>query len=617
MRALFLLLTLLLTFTANARLSSSDLQRLEVSLGNNLGFENNLAGWSNSGGTFSHVTESASVGAGRGSASFDASSTDQYIVTGATAIDKIAQGQACGASIYAQNADGYQMQLLDASDSDAVIASASMTADANNFVKTTLAVSSCPSSVKIKIVSTGDNGLVILDGGRIDSNPYNGVSVAEQSSWVDCTDKINLGAAYGSYTDLEARRRRVGDSVEVMLSFKTGTPANTTATIAFNDIEVDGSKLSSGKVMLGVAHAHGGSVLYSYPTNVKTLDVTWNGTNLQFVARGNNNYQTLSDNSSDFFGTGDAVWVRFIAPIKGWSAKKDYTLIPFESGSQYIRYDGHTSIVGASNFEQFKTRKYNKDANGNDTSYLISDENNGTTGTTLTAERDCYFDIWASIYVNNSPYSLFVRRYNSSGTVLETVDMTSGYSITAPINFRMNKGDYIRLATNGSGTPVDASENTYLVVKATPLKATALGALPKEEYTYIDIVRDHTSDASTAQTCTDIGPHTINLINSSNTGVAIVSSNKISLNSGSYSYKFTVIVHPSFAVWNKVALYNVTDSAYVPNYAVAPSYSQGPNTLVLEGDLSLSSTKEYELRVWGDNGLTTYVMGTRAKIIKR
>jgi len=179
----------------------------------------------------------------------------------------------------------------------------------------------------------------------------------------------------------------------------------------------------------------------------------------------------------------------------------------------------------------------NYDGNKEDTSNFLEDDNTGSF-TKFTASKDCYFDI--SAYIQNTAgtnsLALFLKRYNSLGVEQEDYthysqeDNTAyamGTTTTAP--FRMNKGDYaviFRVETDG------VPNGAWVTIKATPLVAEALVAIPRK---LVAVAKDVKSDSTNGGTFSNGAwrVRTLNVLEGDQSFVSL-SGNQIILQEGRY-----------------------------------------------------------------------------------
>jgi hypothetical protein len=444
MKFLVLLLSLTITFTANARLSDADLQRLDASVGFNLGFEHNLAGWSNSGGTFAQETTEANVGMGKASASFDASAADQYVVTNAIVLDKTDVGKACGISVYAKgDSDSYQLQMLDATDSDSVIASSSLAATASTFERTAINIASCPAQIKIKVISVVDGDVIYLDRGKVGQNVFRKEPISEDivyNKYLPSNDSSTLPAI--TFDNLI-----IGEEYTVNFHancYYGGVPTGAVGAIMYHNGVAIGDVLmqaSSGSV--SAIRAQGNAIARITAT---ATTVTFSHTGQGYCA-GN--------------GTTSQTWAQLIH-----HKKSNNILVPFESGAESIRGSGVAGRSGS--FMYFSSTV-------GEISEYGTVVNDGTNGFNFIPNQDVIVDTHLSGYDggdSNTTANIDISgntvcySYTGSG-------MTSGPARPSICGFsgKMTKGQMLRYSSS-------TLSSAWFSLSVRPVKASALGALP-------------------------------------------------------------------------------------------------------------------------------------------
>jgi len=291
------------------------------------------------------------------------------------------------------------------------------------------------------------------------------------------------------------------------------------------------------------------------------------------------------------------VWLNVIA-----EADAIRTIAEVDMGSQFIRYDGFSSRDG-SGFIKFKTRQYNLDGNGGDTSLLFSDDNFGTY-TKITAEKDCYFDVTGIFRNSTAALNAFLWKYNSLGTLIEQFEVyspTPNQFATQSYQLRMTKGDYFLIKANTTLT--DDLDSCILQVKATPFKTEALVAIQKQETAY---VAHNTFDNTTQGGDAVSGAWRIPTMNelTGNTSFISLAGSQLVLEKGTYLIDgFT-----SFYLVNNFQsrLYNVSDgqTVAVGSKGHSSSVTAAGGFSYIKGTISLykTTTLEFQARV-----ATTYL----------
>lgn len=131
-------------------------------------------------------------------------------------------------------------------------------------------------------------------------------------------------SSFGSITNASYLSRQVGDSLEVRISFKAGTPTSSIASITLSGISIDSNKLSSNsfgtKVGMYTYMATGAAVnVYSDPT---AGDIFFDGstTNTLYFAISTASNAYVKASASSISNTGGGVIIDFKIPIAGWSS---------------------------------------------------------------------------------------------------------------------------------------------------------------------------------------------------------------------------------------------------------------------------------------------------------
>lgn len=151
-----------------------------INLLKNPGFESGITvGWANTGGTFAAVSTGGNLLIGKGSATFTASASGQFVQSTAYNVPNGLFGQACAGSIIYKGADtGLKLQVVDGSAN--ILAQQVLSAQT---VATTVSLPFvCPSSgtVRLKVISSAASSLVALDQTSLGSNALIALSQAYQ-----------------------------------------------------------------------------------------------------------------------------------------------------------------------------------------------------------------------------------------------------------------------------------------------------------------------------------------------------------------------------------------------------------------------------------------------------
>lgn len=164
----FLLLTLLLLPSLVLGQTTGSQKKYDppFNLLDNGNFEKKTSGWTNSGGTFAHVTSGSNLLFDKGSATFDASATSQYVQTKLYTVTEGLKGAKCMARIYYKGGDAnLVLKALDGSSNllgSTVLTALSATGPAS-------VVFSCPSSgsLRLRVESTANAAIIALDNAHV------------------------------------------------------------------------------------------------------------------------------------------------------------------------------------------------------------------------------------------------------------------------------------------------------------------------------------------------------------------------------------------------------------------------------------------------------------------
>lgn len=144
-------------------------------------FEKKLSGWTNSGGTFSHVVSGSNLIFDKGSATFDASATSQYIQSKLYTVPEGLKSANCMGRLYYKGGDSnLVLKVLDGSSN--LLGSATFSAASSTLPLSVVFV--CPSSgsIRLRVESTANAAIVALDNAHIGISD-NMLLVGQASLW--------------------------------------------------------------------------------------------------------------------------------------------------------------------------------------------------------------------------------------------------------------------------------------------------------------------------------------------------------------------------------------------------------------------------------------------------
>lgn len=270
---------------------------------------------------------------------------------------------------------------------------------------------------------------------------YNTGSVVDD--WKPAT--LTPSAGFGTPTNQFYFLRREGDSAFFKGTFKAGTVAGTTASIALSGLTIDSSKLPTTTNKTKVGHWN---VLYTSagPTISADYAIFYDGsdtTNLYFGYRvGSNQY--VKDTGSTIFTNTDDVSFEFAVPILGWGSAQ---VLSSDTDSRVVAasYYGNTSgrSVDTSNPLRFENKDY--DTHG------MCTGGSGGFSVTIPAPGVYSFEFCAGLTANKEIY-VYKNGSNYYGSAIfaaaSSTSVHSNYSFEG--NFRA--GDVVDIRTEAAVT---------------------------------------------------------------------------------------------------------------------------------------------------------------------
>jgi len=216
-----------LAIATTALASPSDVQRQgepfnNLLIDNNPGFENGLARWTASGGTFAKTTTATHVAKGVAAASWDASANAQTLTSKRASVPAGLYGGACVATAWLKDGDAnLTMQVIDGS--NVVLASQVLATGGYTLYSRISVPFTCPSgggnTVAIRFLATANANQVYIDDVFIGQKDTLGGPVVE--SWKQYTPSFNGITATGASTSVYYRR--ISDSIQLRGNVKIAT----------------------------------------------------------------------------------------------------------------------------------------------------------------------------------------------------------------------------------------------------------------------------------------------------------------------------------------------------------------------------------------------------------
>lgn len=201
-------------------------------------------------------------------------------------------------------------------------------------------------------------GTIYFDGVEFTSEPLKFEEVATNENWISYTPTINN---FGTITNLVAKYRRVGDSLQASIWFNSGVPTASVAEIFLpSGLLVDSSKLpdssnnrnrigSLQRVEAGQPHQAQIWVMHSDPTITDRVFVgVTPGANTAFDKEPGN--QIVANT--------DGVSINFTVPIAGWAASNNTVLVPVSNNlSDWISYSPTSQGLGTLSNVELRYRR--------------------------------------------------------------------------------------------------------------------------------------------------------------------------------------------------------------------------------------------------------------------
>lgn len=284
----------------------------------NGGFENGLANWTSSGGSFSLVTGSG-IGFGNKGGSWDSSGAGQTLTsTPYVVVSDSGHSKADGvATCIMRCTSGTCTHKLQAYGAGGLLAETPIASSTSNWLRTAVNFKFPTSgNISLRIASVAANEATLyIDGcylGRGDGiNLYTGPVV---TNWVSYTPVFT---GWGTPTGVFFQSRRVGDSLEVRGNFIAGSTTATEARITFGYAGVEGNVTSSLSINTTESAGH---ILIDY------TGIGWgvlNKPGVTYNSFSRDSLGVLTPMNGDNVSVGKVVSYTAKIPIQGWGGTQD------------------------------------------------------------------------------------------------------------------------------------------------------------------------------------------------------------------------------------------------------------------------------------------------------
>lgn len=424
------------------------------------------------------------------------------------------------------------------------------------------------SAIKVGFHHTGvseSSKILVFDDIELSTNPFISKEIINMTEWATYTPTVT---GFGTVTGMDSYYRRVGDSLEIRASFTSGTPTAVEARVDFPagllsssdiatlEIAGNGGYDGSGRIVASLIEASLGYFTIGRE-DINGLLVKHTGSNL-----------TLN---------GDIWSFNVKVPIEGWVSTTEHIVTPSKSNANVftalIANAGSASITTQGGLN---TKSENAIASVNRTG-------TGTVDITFTAG-----------FFSEAP---IVMGQGSQGTdVITEVSSTTTSGVT------------IVTQNHNSAALQDSNFNLAIHRTGDDLKnVDFLSAVPVQKIAYVKDVKSSGTSGGTTST-NSVATRDLNTLEG-DTSFLSLATNQITLAAGKYNIQASA---PSFrSASNMIFLYNVTNSTYdidgQNSQNTAADFVQG--SALLEGDIEITSTTDYEIRHWTETGLVTTGFG--------
>lgn len=290
-------------------------------------------------------------------------------------------------------------------------------------------------------------------------------------------------AGYGTVVGLTSFSRRIGDSLEVNVTFVTGTVASSTASIGLpTGYKIDSTKLSALTTaqVIGAGYTARASSTAIYASNTAVI-VFWDGSDTSnvYVTGTTNSNSLIKENVNNRVDSSNDVSVNFTIPIQGWGSNTAVANSGILSMASIIA--AGTRVTGTDPAALGEWRSQLRNANAG--TYT---DTNGSPGISPTATDGIAIyqgNAFTAADTNNKPtlYKIFIGKNKSFRAQYFGTTGRTGISETAPHYFG-----------NESGTSADYDPTTGVlqvyVPRANVGTTVAYPDLATSDHIFFDII---------------------------------------------------------------------------------------------------------------------------------
>ena len=423
------------------------------------------------------------------------------------------------------------------------------------------------------------------------------------SEWTDYTPTLS---GFGTTTSESFYYRRVGDSVEIMGRFVTGTVTATYAAVSLPfGLQVDTTKIGSGSISTGYVVGSGTRGAASTGGNDLVMLYSGDNTNISMSIYDNPSLQPFTSQLANaFLGSANNVEVRFKVPIAGWDANpKPLLALPTitygQDAEEYRTSDALGYGSTATKIPYYKTTP-----DKNTISNLGTITNDSTNGFAFTATRRCKVHAHVSATFTAAEYIGWTLNSNPAtaiGAVTEeeilaiTRDSVAGEIDTVSCSVILEPGDVIRPHTNGA-VGLDGNDLLHAISLLVEPEEGQVNqaAIISQPVAFVKDVKASTTDGGTF-TSGAWQTRDLNTLEGDIAAVGVtLSSNQFTLPAGKYVIEAEA---PSFNVtYNKCALYNITDSEFAKIGSEAYSGADNQTHSMIKAHIIITKSVTFELQ---------------------
>lgn len=465
------------------------------------------------------------------------------------------------------------------------------------------------------VQENGGGPVLVVDDVEFSVNPFLEARLDNITEWQSYTPTIS---SFGTVTNLDAKYRRVGDEIQVRAFFKAGTTVASIANISLPDgLSIDANKcIDDRKQACGTWYTTTTSAVdvanASNSNGVMHIDTTTSATEMFFATDLNTTASGVSfnrDNASSFCGANAQMSITFSAPIEGWTATSTHIVTPAKSNlTDFIEYTPTYQALGTPT----GTVKYKRVG---DALHIHGTITTGTQdgseiqiglpvidGVQMTVKGGVNVEAVGAAYYNPAAISPNYVMIATNGDSYLNVGYTgqSGYGTA-------------KAGTDIWGTGSLISFHAIVNVNELSSDATFLAAVPVQKVAYIKDVKASgvAGGASAANTVLTRDLNTVE----GDSSILSLSSNQFTLQKGRYLIEAESPVYVAGRA--QLFVYSVTDSVYIIDGAsgawASPSNDQ-TDISKLSGEITLASSKTFELRQWTQEGKAVNGLGLATDI---